>query len=300
VKAIVLGEVDGPLELQDVPDPAGNDIVEVRAAGVNFADILIRRGRYPQMPELPYVPGSEVAGVLGDRRVVAFGIAAAGGYAERAAVQPEWIFDLPDGASFASGAAFLLTYLTAYIPLTRQVRVSEASTVVVHAGSGGVGSAAIQIAKHLGAHVVATASTKEKRAFARAQGADEVAGYDEIAEVRADVVLDPVGGETFTQSLQLLKPLGQAVAIGFTAGLWEDPSLAWLVGRNAGVQGFYLARLIRHHPELVRTCTLELLKLWAEGRIDPAVGATFPLAAAGDAHALIESRAHVGKVVLEP
>jgi NADPH2:quinone reductase len=300
MKAIVLREVDGALALEDVPDPEGPNVVEVRAAGVNYADVLIRRGRYPQMPELPFVPGNEVAGELDGRRVVAFTPKTGGGYAERTLVDPAWVFPLPDEASFAAGAGFLLTYLTAYIPLHRQVHVSSASTVLVHAGSGGVGSAAIQLAKDLGARVIATASSEEKRAFAVAAGADEAVGYDAIDDLRVDVVVDPVGGDVFKRSLPLLKPLGQIVAIGFTGGLWEDPSIAWLVGRNVGVQGVYLARLIRHDPELVRGAVAELLDLWAAGRIEPLVGSTFPLAQAEDAHALIESRRHVGKVVLEP
>ena len=300
MKAVVLHEVDGALTLEDVPDPEGPNIVEVRAAGVNYADVLIRRGRYPQMPELPFVPGNEVAGQLNGRRVVAFTPKTGGGYAERTAVDPRWVFPLPDEASYAAGAGFLLTYLTAYVPLHLQVRVSAASTVLVHAGSGGVGSAAIQLAKDLGARVIATASSDEKRAFAVAAGADEAVGYDEIDDLRVDVVIDPVGGDVFKRSLPLLKPLGQIAAIGFTGGLWEDPSIAWVVGRNVGVQGVYLARLIQHEPELVRNCVAELLGLWAAGRIEPLVGSTFPLAQADAAHELIESRRHVGKVVLEP
>jgi NADPH2:quinone reductase len=300
MKAVVLREVDGALALEDVPGPEGPNVVQVRAAGVNYADVLIRRGRYPQMPEFPFVPGNEVAGELDGRRVVAFTPKTGGGYAERTQVDPAWVFPLPDEASFAAGAGFLLTYLTAYIPLHRQVQVSSASTVLVHAGSGGVGSAAIQLAKDLGARVIATASSEEKRAFAVAAGADEAVGYDAIDDLRVDLVVDPVGGDVFKRSLPLLKPLGQIVAIGFTGGLWEDPSIAWLVGRNVGVQGVYLARLIRHDPELVRGAVAELLDLWAAGRIEPLVGSRFPLAQAEEAHELIESRRHVGKVVLEP
>jgi NADPH2:quinone reductase len=176
----------------------------------------------------------------------------------------------------------------------------RAESVLVHAGSGGVGSAAIQLAKQRGAFVYATASSEEKRAVARRAGADEVRGYDEIDDVHVDVVLDQVGGEIFTRSLPLLNPLGTIVAIGFTSGLWQDPSVQWLVGRNASVFGFYLGRLLRLNPAFVRERAEELLGLWGEGSIDPLVGATFPLAAAGEAHALIESRRHVGKVVLEP
>jgi NADPH2:quinone reductase len=295
VKAVVLREVGGDLTLEDVPEPSGT-VVEVRAAGVNFADVLIRRGMYPQMPELPHVLGSEVAGDLEGRRVVALP-RSAGGYAERVEVDPQWTFPLPAQASYAAGASFLTTYLTAYIPL---LRATEPESVLVHAGSGGVGSAAIQIAKHLGARVIATASSEEKRAVARAAGADEAVGYDQIDDLRVDVVIDPVGGDVFTRSLPLLNPLGTIVAIGFAGGLWQDPSVQWLVGRNASLFGFYLGRLMKLRPEYVRARAEELLALWAQGAIDPLVGATFPLADANGAHALIEARRHVGKVVLEP
>jgi NADPH2:quinone reductase len=291
----VLREVGGELAVEEWNEPSGV-VVDVRAAGVNFADLLIRRGHYPQMPELPYVLGNEIAGELDGRRVCAWSVGG-GGYAERVEVDPAWVFDLPSAASFAAGASFLTTYLTAYIPLISIVR---AESVLVHAGSGGVGSAAIQLAKHRGAYVYATASSDEKREVARRVGADEVRGYDEIDDLRVDVVLDPVGGETFTRSLPLLNPLGTIVAIGFTSGLWQDPSVQWLVGRNASVFGFYLGRLLRLDPALVRARAEELLELWADGAIDPLVGATFPLADARDAHASIEARRHVGKVVLEP
>jgi len=300
VKAVVLREVGGPLALEDVPDPDGGAVVDVRAAGVNFADILVRRGLYPQMPELPTVLGNEVAGDLDGRRVVALP-RAAGGYAERVEVDPEWTFELPQNASYAAGAAFLTTYLTAHIPLTYQVDISgRPAVVLVHAGSGGVGSAAIQLAKLRGAKVIATASSEEKRAVAVRAGADEAIGYDEIDDLRVDVVVDPVGGDVFTRSLPLLNPLGAILAIGFAGGMWQDPSVQWLVGRNAAVVGVYLGRLMKLRPQLVKDAAGELLALWERGEIDPLVGATYALADAGEAHALIESRRHVGKVVLEP
>ena len=298
MNAVVLREVGGDLALEEWPEPTGS-VVDVRAAGVNFADILIRRGLYPQAPELPYVLGNKVAGELDGRRVLALP-RSAGGYAERVEVDPQWTFRLPDNASFAAGASFLTTYLTAYIPLQHQVHVTPSSTVLVHAGSGGVGCAAIQLAKHLGAKVIATASSDEKRAFALGVGADEACGYDEIADLRVDIVIDPVGGDVFTRSLPLLNPLGAIVAIGFVGGLWTDPSVQWLVGRNAAVVGVYLGRLMKLQPQLVHECAIELLALWAQEEIDPIVGATFPLGDADAAHALIESRQHVGKVVLEP
>jgi NADPH:quinone reductase len=304
MKAIVLGETGGPerLKLVEMPDPEPRDgevVLKVRAAGINFADVLIRRGRYPQAPELPTVPGSEVAGEADGRRVMA--LPQGGGYAEALAVDERLVVPLPDGASFEEGAGFLLTFLTAWIPLTRQVRVGPGSVVLVHAGSGGVGSAAIQLAKHLGAHVVATASTPEKRRVALEQGADEAVSYDAFVEkVRADVVLDPVGGNVFTESFRVLKPLGTVVALGYAGGWWEPLDPARLVGRNLGLQGFYLGRLMRHEPALVQEAVGELVALWSSGAVKPLIGATFPLEQAGEAHELIESREHVGKVVLVP
>ena len=304
MKAIVLSETGGPdqLVLQDVPEPdlsGGQSLVHVRAAGVNFLDLMIRKGVYPQAPPLPTILGAEVAGETDDgRRVVA--LLTGGGYAERVAVDEARLFPLPDNASFAEGASFLLTYLTVWIPLTRQVRLEPGQTVLVHAGSGGVGCAAIQIARHLGARVVATASTEEKRAYAVEAGAEAAYGYDDFAEhVQPNVIVDPVGGEVFAASLKALAPLGTIVGLGSAGGWWEDLSPALLVGRNIGIQGFYLGRLMGHQPELVRRAAGELGALWAEGALRPRVGAQFPLAQAADAHRLIEERRHVGKVVLD-
>jgi NADPH2:quinone reductase len=295
----VLREVGGDLAVEDLPEPEGEPVLTVRAAGVNFADVLVRRGHYPQMPELPHVLGSEVAGDLDGRRVIAVA-RSAGGYAERVEVDPEWVLALPEHASYAAGAAFFTTYLTAHIPLVHQLHITETSVVLVHAGSGGVGTAAIQLAKNLGATVIATASTEEKRAFARSVGADEAIGYDELEGLRVDAVIDPVGGDVFTRSLPLLNPLGTLVAIGYAGGLWADPNVQWLVGRNATVAGFYLGRMLRLRPDVVRAAVDDLLALWADRKIDPVVGHRFPLEDAQEAHELIESRRHVGKVVLEP
>ena len=281
MRAVVLRETGGPeqLALEEAPEPEAGDgqvVVRVRAAGVNFADVLVRQGRYPQPPELPTVPGSEVAGEVDGRRVMA--LPRGGGYAEAVAVDEQLVVPLPDGASFVEGAGFLLTYLTAWIPLTRQVRVGPGSVVLVHAGSGGVGAAAIQLAKHLGAAVVATASTEAKRAVALEQGAERAVGYEDFTEeVRADVVLDPVGGEVFARSFGVLKPLGSVVALGYAGGWWEPLDPAPLVGRNLSMHGFYLGRLMRHEPGLVREAVGELLELWSSGAVKPLVGATFSL-----------------------
>ena len=304
MRAVVLRETGGPERLQvaDTPDAEPGDgqfVVRVRAAGVNFLDVLLRQGRYAQAPELPVVPGREIAGEADGRRVMA--LAGDGGYAELACVDRDWLAPLPDGATFEEGASFLMTFLTVYIPLTRQARLEPGATVLVQAAAGGVGCAAVQLARHMGARVVATASSEEKREFARTLGAEEAYSYDDFADhVRADVVIDPVGGPVFQQSLPTLNPLGVVVAIGYAAGAWEDVNPALLVGRNVGVQGFYLGRLMRHRPELVRQAIDELLELWEHGAIRPVVGAVYPLAEVAEAHRLIESRRHKGKVVLVP
>jgi NADPH:quinone reductase len=303
LKAVLLREVGGPeqLELADVPDPEPRDgevVVRVRAAGINFLDVLIRKGEYAQQPELPMVPGVEVAGEVDGRRVIALPDA---GYAELAVAREDSLVPLPDGASFEEGAAFLMTYLTAFIPLTRQVPLRDGVTVLVHAAAGGVGSAAVQLAQHMGARVIATASSEEKRAFALEQGADEAYSYEDFADaVRADVVIDPVGGDLVAESLKVLEPLGSHVLIGYAGGLWEEMNPALLVGRNVSLHGFYLGRLMRHRPELVQTAIRELVPLWEQGAVRPVVGATFPLEQAADAHRLIEERKSVGKVVLVP
>ena len=306
MKAVVLSETGGPerLELQDVPEPTPEDgaaLVRVRAAGINFLDILVRQGRYPQAPPLPTVPGTEVAGEVDGRRVIGLTRQSGGGYAELALVDESWLVPLPDGATFAEGASFLMTFLTAWLPLTRQATVQPGSTVLVHAAAGGVGSAAVQVARHLGARVVATASSDEKRALAVELGAAEAFGYDEFAEqVRADVVVDPVGGRVFSDSLGTLKPLGVIVAIGFAGGMWEELNPALLVGRNVGVQGFYLGRLMAREPDLVHEAIGEIVSLWQEGHVRPLVGAEYELGQAPAAHRLIEERRSTGKVVLLP
>lgn len=306
MRAVLLRETGGPEQLEvvevDPPEPAdGQVLVRVRAAGINFLDVLVRQGRYPQMPELPTVPGSEVAGEVDGRRVMALPRADAGGYAEWVAVDESLLVPLPDGASFEEGASFLLTFLTVWIPLTRQVRLREGATVLVHAGAGGVGSAGIQVAKHLGARVVATASSEEKLEVARSLGADEALLYDDFEErVKADVVLDPVGGDVFKRSLATLNPLGMLVGLGFAGGWWEPLDPAPLVGRNLGVVGFYLGRLMRHRPEVVRDAIAEVVGLWESGAVKPLVGATFALDDVADAHRLVEERRSVGKVVLVP
>ena len=304
MKAAVLHETGGLLSVEDVPDPdpaEGQTLVEVRAAGINFADVLIKNGMYPQPPELPTVLGNEIAGDIGDRRVFAFVRHSGGGYAERVAVDDEWVFDLPAGASYAEAAAFLTTYLTAWIPMTRQARIHPDTNVLVTAAAGGVGTAAIQVAAFCGATVTAAAGSEEKLELARKLGAQRTVGYEEIGELDdIDVAFDPVGGPVFTACIKALRPLGVAIGIGFAGGAWEPVDPARLVGRNVGVQGFYLGRLMGFRPDLIRLEVAELLALWRRGALHPVVGAEFPLEQANEALDLIASRRSTGKVVLVP
>jgi len=303
LRAALLREVDGPFEIRDMPEPEaeGKVLVRVRAAGVNFADVLVRRGRYPQMPDLPAVLGSEIAGELEDGTRVMAITSGAGGYAEVVAVDRAQVVPLPDAASFAEGASFLLTFLTAYIPLTRQARVAPGTTVLVHAAAGGVGTAAVQLASALGARVVAAAGSAEKLGVCLELGAAEAYVYDELPEdIRVDVVVDPVGGELFSAAVSRLRPLGVVLALGSAAGPWAELNPGLLVGRNVGVQGFYLGRLLRLDPELVGAAVVELVALWERGAFTPLVGAELPLDEVEHAHELVESRRSVGKVVLLP
>jgi len=303
VKAVVLGE-DRSLALRDVAEPVPSEselLVHVHAAAVNFADVLIREGRYPQPPPLPYVPGSEIAGETEDgRRVLAFVRIGGGGFAERAVAEHEWTFDLPDAASYEEGAAFLLAFLTAWIPLTRQVPLREGARVLVTAAAGGVGSAGVQVARALGAEVVGAVGSEAKLDVVRGLGAEAVT-YDAIDELEPfDLILDQVGGDLFADAVKRLRPLGAVVAIGFAGGAWQPVDPALLVGRNVSACGFYLGRFMKLRPDVVQDAARELFDRWAAGDIAPVVGATFPLAEAGQALRSVAERRSTGKVVLVP
>jgi len=304
VRAAVLKGVGGPEQLvvDEVPDPEiaeGQAIVDVRAAGINFADVLVRIGQYPQMPELPTILGSEVAGELDGARVMGFG--ESGGYAERVAVDPRWLLPLPASASFAEGAAFPMAFLSAWIPLTELLRIAFGARVLVTAAAGAVGTAAVQIVRALNGAPVAAVGSEAKFELPRSLGAAECVTYEQIGELDpVDAVFDLVGGEVFAASLSLVKQLGTVVAVGYAGGLWEDVSPRWLVGRNIGVHGFFLDRLMTRRPDLVERSARDALRLWESGAVRPIVGAEFPLDEAAEAHRLIESRQSTGKVVLIP
>ena len=171
----------------------------------------------------------------------------------------------------------------------------------VTAAAGAVGTAALQIVRVLNGAAIAVAGSEEKLELCRSLGAVEAVTYDALGELdQVDVVFDLVGGEVFAQSLTLLKPLGAAIAVGYAGGLWQDVSPAWLVGRNIGVHGFFLGRLLGRDPRRVEQSAKDVLRLWEGKVVRPIVGAEFPLEGAGEAHSLIEERKTTGKVVLTP
>jgi NADPH:quinone reductase len=326
MKAVQITSLNGPrdaLTLADVPEPEPSHaltpgsgvVVEVHAAGVSFPEVLQTRGEYQIKPELPFVPGSEVGGVVrsasdgtglseGDR-VAAF--CALGGFAETA-VSPGFLtFPLPAGLDFAQGAALVMNYHTAYFALVTRGRYSGDETVLVHGAAGGVGTATLQVAKGLGARTIAVVSSDEKERVARAAGADEVVRSDgawknkakEISGGGVDIVIDPVGGDRFTDSLRSLRENGRCVVVGFTGGSIPEVRVNRLLLNNLEVIGAGWGAYVMGKPDLNREIGAELARLAEEGFVDPIVGARFPLEQAADALELIDSRGATGKVVLD-
>jgi NADPH2:quinone reductase len=194
-----------------------------------------------------------------------------------------------------------MAFLTAWIPLTELVRIAFGARVLITAAAGAVGTAAVQIVRALNGKPIAAVGSPEKLELPRSLGAVEAVTYDGLGALEpVDAVFDLLGGDVFASSLTLLKPMGKAIAVGYAGGLWQDVSPTWLVGRNIGVHGFYLGRLIGRSPDLVERAAKDVLRLWEGGAVRPIVGAEFPLEAAGDAHRLIEDRKSTGKVVLIP
>ena len=292
--------------LREVPDPvadAGQTLVEVRAAGVNYADVLIREGRYPQPPPLPFVPGSEIAGVTADgRRVIGFVRPDGGGYAERAVVEDDWLFDLPEKASFEQGAAFLLAFLTAWIPLTRQVIVRARRPGSRHGRGrrrrerGGAGRAG---ARRRASSAPSARREKLDHVLGRARRRPSCTRRSPGSS-RSTSILDQVGGDVFAAGLERLRPLGTIVGVGFAGGPGGRSTPRASSAGTPRVAGFYLGRLMKLRPDVVRDAAGELLERWADGALSPTVGATFPLGEADAALRMVAERRSTGKVVLVP
>jgi NADPH2:quinone reductase len=326
MKAVQIVELSGPrdaLRVVDVPEPQPSHpstpgqgvLVDVHAAGVSFPEVLQTRGQYQVKPEVPFTPGSEVAGVVrsapsgagveaGDR-VAAFCML--GGWAE-VAVAPEFFcFKLPDALDFPQGAGLVLNYHTAYFALAVRGRLAEGETVLVHGAAGGVGTAALQIARGLGARTIGVVSSDVKERVAREAGADEVVRSDgpwkdqakEISGGGVDVVVDPVGGDRFTDSLRSLREGGRVIVVGFTGGSIPEVRVNRLLLNNTEVIGAGWGAYVLGKPELNREIGGAIDGLIREGFIRPIVGARFTLEQAADALELIDGRGATGKVVLD-
>jgi len=320
MRAIQITGYGGPtaVELVEVPTPTpadGQVLIEVHAAGASFPQVLQSQGLYQSQPELPFVPGVELAGVIaeappgsalsvGDRVA---GSLRTGGFAEYAVVDERSVFPLPDSVSFAQGAAFPLNYLTAHFALVTRGRLAAGESVLVHGAAGGVGTASIQMAKAFGAStVIAVVSTEEKGAIALAAGADHFVlseGFkDQVAALTegrgVDVVVDPVGGDRFTDSLRSLSLGGRLLVIGFTAGEIPTVKVNRLLLSNVDVVGVGWGAYLQKRPDYVLQQWAEVQPHLASGALDPVIGASFPLERTGEALAAIDERRATGKVVL--
>ena len=326
MRAIQIAELTGPRDaLREVELPAPEPshfmtpgrgvVVAVHAAGVSFPELLQTRGEYQMKPDLPFVPGSEVGGVVvsapdgaavseGDR-VAAFCML--GGFAETVVAPEHFVFPLGDGLDFAQGAGLVLNYHTAYFSLVMRGRYSSGETVLVQGAAGGVGTAALQVAKGLGARAIGVVSSDEKEQIAREAGADEVVRSDgpwkdEVKELSGggvDIVIDPVGGDRFTDNLRSLREGGRCVVVGFTGGSIPEVRVNRLLLNNIDVVGAGWGAFVLSKPDVVRAIGAEVGRLAAEGFVRPIVGARYPLADAADALELLDSRGATGKVVLE-
>lgn len=321
MRAIQVTRLDGPqaVALVDTPVPgAGDDqvIIDVAAAGVCFPDVLLTRGQYQIQPPLPFVPGCEVAGTVlaapaGSGLSVGDPVAAFpgfGGFAEQVAAARPFVFPLPEGVPFEVGAALPMNYFTVHFALLTRAGLRAGDRVLVHGAAGGIGTAAIQLAKALGATVYAVVSSDAKGEVALAAGADALVPAEgflvcvrDLTDGRGvDIVLDPVGGDRFTDSLRALAPLGRLLVVGFTAGAIPQVRVNRLLLNNVSVVGVGWGAywMGAGGAGFLQEQWSQLAPLVASGALDPVIGARFPLAEAGRAIETLERREALGKVLL--
>jgi NADPH2:quinone reductase len=323
MKAIVFENVGEPdvLTLAEVPKPdvrPGMVLIRNHAIGVNFADTRFRQGTYVVKPRLPDTPGLEAAGVIeavGDgvtslrpgTRVAAF---ASKSYAEYCLAPAPMVIPLPDFVSFTDGAAFPIQVLTAYHLLHTADSVRPGRTVLVHSAAGGVGLAAVQLAKVAGARVLATVGSDNKVDLVKANGADAIINYakekfaDEALRLTdgrgVDLILDAVGKPTFEEGLRCLAPFGHLILYGRAGGPTDPLNVATLSPKSIKVSGFMLPAVTRGFPDKTRESAERCFGLMREGRLKLHIGQTFPLAQAAEAHRHLESRQSMGKLILVP
>lgn len=322
MKAIQIKELGGPevMKLVDIPKPEVRPkmvLVRNHAVGINFADNFFRRGTYLIKPKLPDTPGMEGAGVIEavgpevtglkpGMRVAGLGLKA---YAEYSLYYANQIIPLPDFVSFEEGAAFPIQTLTAWFMLHTCHQTAPGQTVLVHSAAGGVGIAAMQIAKAAGARVIGTVSNDNKLATAKQYGADEAINYlthdfsEEVMRITGgkgvDLILDAVGKPTFEKGLGCLAPFGHIILYGRAGGPPDKLDVGSLFQKALKVSGFVLYTASSNH-ELMRQGTESCFQLMKEGKLKVLVGKSFPLAEAPEAHRFMESRQSVGKLLLVP
>ena len=306
---------------QDSPELTEDGIrIAIRAAGCNFADILMLKGEYQVKPDLPFIPGSEVAGVVaevgaavrgkfsvGDRVLARCGL---GGYAEEVVVPASASYLLPDALSFEAGAALSTVYPTSYAALVWRAPVARGETLLVHAAAGGVGLSAVQIGKALGARVIATAGGEEKLEVARRAGADVLIDYrseDFAARVMietdgrgADVIYDSVGGDVTDRSLKCIAWNGRLLVIGFASGDIPEIKLNRVLLKNISLVGLHWSAYPEREPERIEECFEGLFEMAKADGIEPLVSARYPLEEAAAALDALATRKTVGKIVLVP
>jgi NADPH2:quinone reductase len=317
LRAALITDLTGPdgVEIHDVPEPdpaPGRVLIDVHYAGVVFPDLLQTRGEYQMRPELPFTPGWEVAGLVredangfraGDR-VAAMPVI--GGFAETVALDAEMVFPLPDELPLDKGAALPLNYLTGHFALHRRARLQAAETVLVHGAAGGVGTAACQIAAAHDARVIAVVSTPAKGEVARAAGAHHVvsiAGFrDQVSRLTegkgVDVVVDPVGGGRFTDSLRCLAVEGRLIVLGFTGREIPTVKVNRLLLNNTTVMGAASEEFWHSNPGYVGQQWQELLPLIHSGALDPPIGEVFELDDAASALRAMDERRAAGRLLV--
>jgi NADPH2:quinone reductase len=319
MKAIQITTYDGPsaIEHVDLPSPeagAGQVLIRVKAAGVAFPEVLQSRGQYQMKPDLPFTPGAEIAGEVisapdgsgfaaGDRVAA---LCLLGGFAEEAVAPVDLTFPLPDAISYEQGASLIFNYGTAYFALVERGHLQPGEAVLVHGAAGGIGTAAIQVAKAFGAgRVIAVTSTAEKGGVALEAGADAYVlpdGFKDAVKEQGgvDLVVDPVGGDRFTDSLRCLKEDGRLLVIGFTAGEIPTVKVNRLLLSNVSVVGVGWGAYALSRPGHVGKEWAALAPHLESGALRPVVGPTYPLAQATQALLTLDERRATGKVLLVP
>lgn len=319
----VLCKAFGPPEslvLEEVPDPTpgtGEVLVDVRASAINFPDVLMIEGKYQSRPPFPFSPGGEIAGVVaalgagvtgftpGDRVFAGIGH---GGFAERVVVRERALRAMPEGMGFAQASGISTTYGTSYYALKQRADLQPGETLLVLGAAGGVGLAAVELGKAMGAKVIAAASSAEKLAAARAAGADELIDYSD-GELKekvkaltdgkgADVIYDPVGGELFDQCMRCINWYGRILVIGFAAGDIPKVPLNLILLKSCQLVGVFFGSWSARFTEEAAANFSEILEFYREGRIRPLVGAEYPMTEYAAALRCLSERRAIGKVVV--